>query len=79
MGYVIQDYLKTNNLENAKPKVLMRVLIKKGYFNNDHRDGLPFRNLLRQLDDNNLLHLLPQVSVERKNKSRYWFFNAIKF
>ena len=63
MGYVIQDYLKANNLENAKPKVLMRILIEKGYFDNDHRDGLPFKNLLRQLDVNNLLYLLPQVSV----------------
>lgn len=78
MGYVIQDYLKANNLKNAKPKVLMPILIEKGFFNNDHRDGLTLRNLLRQLDDNNLLFLLPQVSVERKDTNRFWFFNAVK-
>ena len=79
MGYVIQDYLLSQKIENAKPKDLMPVLIEKGYFNNDHRDGLPLRNLLRQLDDNNLLYLLPQVSVERKDTNRFWFFNALKF
>ena len=79
MGYTIQDYLLTNDLNNAKPKDLMPKLIDKGYFNKDHRNGLPLKNLLRQLDDNNLLYLLPQVSVERKDKNRYWFFNVIKF
>ena len=77
MGYVIQDYLINQKLENVKPKDLMPLLIEKGFFNKDHREGLPLRNLLRQLDDDNLLYLLPQVSIERKDKNRYWFFNAI--
>ena len=79
MGYVIQDYLLTQKLENAKPKDLMPILIEKGCFNNDHRNGLPLRNLLRQLDDDNRLYLLPQVSVERKETNRFWFFNALSF
>ena len=79
MGYVVQDYLINQKLENVKPKDLMPMLIEKGLFNKDHRDGLPLRNLLRQLDDENLLYLLPQVTVERKDKNRYWFFNAVKF
>lgn len=78
MGYTIQDFLLKNNLTDAKPKGLMSVLIAKGFFNNDHRDGLPLRNVLRDLDDNDLLHLLPQVRVERKDKNRYWFFNAVE-
>ncbi|MBZ9786425.1 hypothetical protein LB456_03055 [Psychroflexus sp. CAK57W] len=78
MGYVIQDYLITQNLENAKPKDVMPILIEKGFFEKDYRNGLPLRNLLRQLDYENMLYLLPQVSVERKDKNRYWYFNAIR-
>lgn len=64
-------------LENAKPKDLMPVLSEKVFFNKDHRNGLPLRNVLRELDDNDFLYLLPQISVERKDKNRYWFFNAL--
>lgn len=78
MGYVIQDYLITNNLIDAKPKDLMPVLIEKGYFKNDHRYGLYLRNILRELDEKNMLYLLPQIRVERKEKNRYWFFNAVE-
>jgi len=78
MGYIIQNFLEKENLEDAKPKDLMPILIKKGYFNKDPKKGLPLRNLLRDLDDNNLLYLLPQVSVERKEVNRFWYFNAIE-
>ncbi|MGV8944880.1 MAG: hypothetical protein ACOH1N_00495 [Lutibacter sp.] len=78
MGYVIQNFLENESLKDAKPKDLMPILIEKGYFNKDHRAGLPLRNLLRDLDDANLLYLLPQVSVERKETNRYWYFNVIK-
>ena len=57
----------------------MPILIEKEFFIKDHRDGLPLRNLLRQLDDDNLLYLFPQVTAERKDRNRYWFFNAVKF
>lgn len=78
MGYVTQDYLIKNTLNEAKPKDLMPILIEKGFFEQDHGDGLPLRNILRQLDKENMLYLLPQVSVERKDKNRFWFFNPIK-
>lgn len=78
MGYLIQEYLITHQFEKSNPKNLMPILVEKGFFNKDHRDGLPLRNLLRQLDDDNLLYLLPQVSVERRDKNRFWFFNALE-
>lgn len=78
IGYVIQDYLTSQKLQDVKPKSLMPLLIEKGFFNKDHRDGLPLRNLLRDLDDKKSLYLLPQVSFEQKEKNRYWFFNAIQ-
>lgn len=78
IGYVIQDYLTSQKLQDVKPKSLMPLLIEKGFFDKDHRDGLPLRNLLRDLDDKKLLYLLPQVSIEQKEKNRYWYFNAIQ-
>ncbi|GAL74314.1 hypothetical protein JCM19275_3169 [Nonlabens ulvanivorans] len=78
MSYIIQDFLIQNNLGDAKPKDLIPVLIEKGYFKNDHRYGLHLLNVLRELDEKNLLYLLPQVRVERKEKNRYWFFNVVE-
>lgn len=78
MGYAIQQLLVEQKLVDAKPKDLMDVLIKKGFFKKDQKEGLPLRKVLRQLDDENLLYLLPQVRVERKDKYRYWYFNPIK-
>nr|WP_052405029.1 hypothetical protein [Nonlabens ulvanivorans] len=76
IGYTIQEYLINNNQIDIKPKDLMPILIEKGYFKNDHRYGLHLRNVLRELDEKNLLYLLPQVTVERKEINRYWFFNG---
>ncbi|WP_372744145.1 hypothetical protein [Lutibacter sp.] len=78
MGYVIQKFLEEERLQDAKPKDLMPILVEKSFFNQDHRSGLPLRNLLRELDEDDLLYLLPQVSVERKEVNRFWYFNAIK-
>lgn len=78
MGYAIQQLLVEQNLVDAKPKDLMPTLIEKRFFKQDYRNGLPLRNVLRRLDDENLLYLLPQVRVERKDKNRYWYFNPIK-
>ena len=77
MGYAIQDNLININLSEAKPKDLMKVLIEKGYFDKDHRNGLPLRNILRDLDDTNELYLLPQVRVKILEKNRNWFFSPL--
>lgn len=76
MGYIIQQYLNEEKIVDAKPKDLMQILIEKGFFTKDYRKGLPLRKLLRELDDNDELYLLPQVRVERLEK-RYWFLNTI--
>jgi hypothetical protein len=75
MGYAIQKFLEAEKLFDAKPKDLMPFLIENGYFDYDHRQGLPLREVLRNLDSRDELYMLPQVRVERKEK-RYWFFNA---
>ena len=77
LGYAIQDILLTENLHDAKPKDLMDGLIKKGFFKKDHRNGLPLRNILRELDQENELYLIPQVRVDRKERNRFWYFNPV--
>lgn len=76
MGYVIQAFLQKEKLVDAKPKDLMPILIEKGFFKKDHREGLPLREVLRDLDARNELYLLPQVRAERKEVNVSWFFNA---
>ncbi len=75
MGYVIQDYLQNNKLFDARPHQLMAMLIENGFFKYDVRDGKPLRDVLRKLDDNDMLYLLPQLRVDRMEVNRQWFFN----
>lgn len=76
MGYIIQDFLLNDKLLDAKPKDLMPILIEKGFFTKDIKEGLPLRDVLRDLDLRNELYLIPQVRADRKEKYTYWFFNA---
>lgn len=78
MSTAIQQFLEKKQLVDSKPKDLMPFLIEKGFFEKDHREGLPLRNVLRALDESNKLYLIPQVRVERKAKNRSWYFNAVK-
>lgn len=73
----IQRYLVSNNLIDVKPKDLMPMLVNNGYFTVDHREGLPLRNLLRELDRSNQLSLIPQVRAERKKQNTFWYFNPL--
>ena len=78
MGYVIQKYLLENNLFDVSPPQLMDLLIDQGYFKYDIREGKPLRDVLRKLDDNDMLYLLPQVRVDRMEVNRRWFFNPYR-
>lgn len=74
MGYSIQAFLQKEKLVSAKPKDLMPYLIEQRYFTKDHRNGLPLRNILRELDDENKLYLLPNLMTERKEVNTFWSF-----
>jgi hypothetical protein len=79
MGYEIQRHLETGGLFDARPRDLMDHLIEKKFFDCDMREGKPLRDILRHLDDNSLLFLLPQVRVDRSEANRQWYFNALRF
>lgn len=55
-------------------KELMPLFIERGVFNEDRKNGLPIRELLRELDSLNSLDLIPFVLAERKTSNTNWFF-----
>ena len=75
INVAIQSYFDDNGSVNKIPaKDLMEIFIAAGVFNKDHRNGLPIRNILRKLDAQNNLHLIPSVYPDRKLKNTNWFF-----
>ena len=72
---VLKEYFEEN--PNQKPipaKEFMGLFIKKGIFNQDSRDGLPIRKLLRELDSENRLSDIPYAIGEMKRENKNWFF-----
>lgn len=75
INYVLETYFRKENVSQKIPaKDLMPEFIKNGIFEKDYRNGLPIRNLLRDLDKKNELGLIPYVYPERKHKNTNWFF-----
>jgi hypothetical protein len=73
---IVRDYFDAHpSLKEIAAKELMPLFIEKGIFLKNHRDGLPIRNLLRDLDAKNKLHLLTHVKVDRKVSNRNWYFS----
>jgi hypothetical protein len=70
----VAEYFENSNQTKIAAKDLMPFFIIKGIFNLDHREGLPIRDFLRHLDENQHLHLIPQVYFEQKEKNKNWYF-----
>ena len=64
--------------EIIRAKDMVPLFIQKGVFSSDNRDGLSIRKLLRELDENEMLSLIPYVFAERKKKNTNWYFVACK-
>ena len=77
---VLADYFaKNKNVTRVRALDMMDEFVKAGIFKSDsERAGLPIRSLLRELDRNNLLDLIPYIVVERKEKNRNWYFAPIE-
>ena len=72
---VVSDYFASHaSVGKIRAKDLMEEFIAAGIFKADHRNGLPIRNLLRELDDLGRLSELPNVEPERKGQNTYWYF-----
>lgn len=70
-------YFSENRSENkVKAKDLMPQFIEAGIFEKDHQNGLPIREVLRDLDKENRLDELIFVHPERKAKNTNWYFKV---
>lgn len=76
---ILSEYFANpNNPRKLPAKDLMPLFIEKGVFNEDRKNGLPIRQLLRKLDENNQLGMIPFVLAERKSINTNWYFMASK-
>lgn len=72
---VIESYFEKNTTLTIVPaKKLMPNFISAGIFEKDHKNGLPIRKVLRELDRTQQLELIPCVYAERKGPDTYWYF-----
>lgn len=70
----VTEYFDSSNQTKVMAKDLMTLFITKEIFNRDHNEGLPIRDFLRHLDENNHLHLIPQIHFEQKEQNKNWYF-----
>ena len=71
----IEEFFKANDSLTIVPvKKLMPAFIKAGIFAKDIKKGLPIRLILRELDKNNELALIPYVHAEKNGEHTYWYF-----
>lgn len=72
---VLRRFFNENSNVGLVPaKDLMPYFIQANIFKKDHKDGLPIRKILRELDDTNNLSLIPFAIKQQKAKNRNWFF-----
>ena len=71
---VVKEYFATSNEEIVPAKDLMKQFIIADIFSKDHKDGLPIRDFLRELDKEGYLNLIPQIHFEQKDQNKNWFF-----
>ena len=72
---VLKSYFDKNvSVSEIRAKDLMPNFVKEGIFVEDVKNGLPLRKILRKLDEQNQLHLIPFVYADRKAKNVSWYF-----
>ena len=75
---VIEAYFTCHTeVDKILAKELMPDFVSTGIFSKDTREGFPIRKILRELDGNGLLNLIPYVHPERKKKNTNWYFVRI--
>ncbi len=71
---VLKKYFEVNKVK-VRALDLMPQFVEDGVFNKDYaRNGLPIRNVLRELHSNNQLDLIPYAIAEQKRKNISWYF-----
>lgn len=77
INQVLRDFFENPaNPRRILAKDMMPAFIQNGIFNQDHRNGLPIRSILRDLDRKNQLYKIPYVSPQRNGCNTNWYFIA---
>jgi hypothetical protein len=71
---ILRFFASQPDLTQIPSKDLMPQFIEAGIFLRDHKNGLPIRNLLRDLDSTGQLSRIPSVFADRKLRNTNWFF-----
>lgn len=75
INQVVDGYFANNpGVDKVQAKDLMQLFIEAGIFTQDQREGLPIRRVLRELDSENKLDLLPCAYPERNKVNTNWYF-----
>lgn len=77
---VVKFFFENNtSLWEIPAKELMSNFVKAGIFVEDKKSGLPIRIILKKLDAQNQLYLIPFVYADRKAKNVNWYFRRDNF
>lgn len=75
MDQIVFDYFKLHpKLKEIQVKDLMEIFVSSGVFSKDYKDGLPLRDFLKKIEENNSLDLFKQIKLIRKAEDKYWYF-----
>ena len=70
----VNEYFQSSVKTMIEAKELMPYFIREGIFDKNHKDGLPIRDFLRRLEEENHLHLIPQAHYMQKEINKNWYF-----
>jgi hypothetical protein len=73
-----QEWLITNNKDEARPVDLMDNLVKHGVYRKDIKRGLPLRNDLRKLKERKELNRIRGLVAQLVNQNTNWYFRRVE-
>ena len=75
INLVLKDFFDLNKaVSRVVARDMMPYFVLAGVFANDQEKGLPILHVLRKLDNDNQLQLIPYAFADRKSVYTKWFF-----
>ncbi len=80
INLVLKDYFDLNkNVKNIPAKNMMPYFVLAGIFSKNEKNGLPIHYLLKKLEEQNQLKIIPFAVAEKRNVYTKWFFKSLNF
>jgi len=72
---IVSDYFKLNpKVKEVQAKDLMEAFVKGGVFKENYKDGLPLREFIKKIDEDNGVDLFKKSKLFKNEENKYWFF-----